>query len=65
LIHSALQIQLPAMLFDMDFNSLSTVLKNVYQSFRHAALRMYHYSRRLRMGAKSNEELIISECYFR
>lgn len=40
---SALKIQLHGMFFDTTFNSLDTVLSNLYIAFKDAALRCYYY----------------------
>lgn len=44
---SALKIQLHGMFFDTSFNSLDTVLSNLYIAFKDAALRCFYYMKSL------------------
>lgn len=50
------------MFLDTGFNSLDTVLANLYQSFLEAAVRCAEYIRQLATSRQPNSRLLISEC---
>ncbi|KAL5463064.1 hypothetical protein PMIN06_001306 [Paraphaeosphaeria minitans] len=54
------KIQLQAMLIDTSFNSVATVLANLYQSFHEAAVRCFEYARSLSKARPIHSSLLIS-----
>jgi hypothetical protein len=59
---SGFKIQLQAMLIDTSFNSVPTVLANLYQSFHEAAARCFEYVRNLCKARPIHSSLLISMC---
>lgn len=57
---SAFKIQLQAMFIDTSFNTVATVLGNVYQSFYEAAVRCFEYVRSLNKARPTHSKLLIS-----
>ncbi|KAL9099832.1 MAG: hypothetical protein Q9163_004720 [Psora crenata] len=58
---NAFKIQMHKMLFDTNFNSLTTVLSTIYQSFTVTAMKYYRYVKSMTSGAKPHSDLLISE----
>ena len=50
------------MFTDTSFNTVPTVLANLYQSFRAAAVRCFVYARSLSKTRPTHSRLLISEC---
>ena len=48
-----------SMFFDTTFNSMKTVMNNLYMTFHNAALRLYHYMRGLTAANQPASKLII------
>lgn len=58
---SAFKIQLHAMFLDTSFNSVPTVLANLYQSFLESAVRCFEYVRHLSALKEPSSRLLISK----
>ncbi|CAI6341564.1 unnamed protein product [Periconia digitata] len=56
---NAFKIQLQAMFIDTSFNSVPTVLANLYQSFHEAAVRSFEYARSLAKSRPLHPRLLI------
>jgi hypothetical protein len=56
------KIQCHAMLLDTAFNSVSTVLSNLYTAFVETATKMWTYARCLPTGKQPGTKLLISKC---
>lgn len=54
------KIQSHAMFLDTSFNSLTTVLSNVYSAFKETATKMWTYARCLPVGKRPGTKLLIS-----
>lgn len=61
--NSGFKIQLQAMLIDTSFNSVPTVLANVFQSLHEAAVRCAEYARSLAKTRPVRSKLLISTCH--
>jgi hypothetical protein len=59
--YSALKIQLHGMFFDTSFNSLDTVLSNLFIAFKDAALRCFSYMKSLSAASQPSFETLKSE----
>lgn len=64
-IASALKLQMHAMLLSTSYNSVETVLSNLYHCFTEVAQKSYHYVRSLPPAKQPSDILIISKssCY--
>lgn len=58
---SGLKIQLHGMFFDTSFNSLDTVLSNLYVAFKDAALRCFYYMKSLSSSTQPSFETVKSK----
>ncbi|KAK5122386.1 hypothetical protein LTR85_003970 [Meristemomyces frigidus] len=58
---NALKLQMHAMLLSTNYNSLSTVLSNLYHSFSEVAQKTHHYIRSLPAEKQPGDKLVISE----
>lgn len=58
---STLKIQLHTMILDTSFNSIKTVLSNLYQCFVESARKCYHYTKCLAKKKYSRVRLLISK----
>ena len=56
---SSFKIQAHAMFLDTSFNSLSTVLSNIYQSLLETATKFHHYLKCLPSGKQPQSRLLI------
>jgi len=63
LLDSSFKIQAHAMFLDTSFNSLSSVLSNIYQSFIEAAIKLYHYVKCLPSSKQPHSPLLISKFF--
>jgi len=60
-ILSAIKLHMQAMLLSTNYNSVDTVLSNLYQSFAETALKSYHYIRALPTAKQPRDKVVISE----
>lgn len=58
---SALKLQMQAMLLSTSYNSIRTVLSNLYHAFSEVAAKSYHYIRSLPTSKQPGGELLISK----
>lgn len=60
---STLNMQMHPMLLSTAYNSLATVLANLYHSFSEVAQKSYQYIKSLPPGKQPAEQLIIRACF--
>ncbi|KAH7131937.1 hypothetical protein B0J11DRAFT_520386 [Dendryphion nanum] len=58
-LNSGFKIQLKAMFIDTSYNTVQTVLANLYQSFHEAAVRCFEYNRNLSKVRPTHTRLLI------
>lgn len=60
-ILSAIKLHMQTMLLSTNYNSIDTVLSNLYHSFAETALKSYHYIRALPTAKQPGDKVVISE----
>ncbi len=58
-MHSAFKIQTHKMFLDTNFNSISSVLQNIYQNFAESAMKYYRYVKSMQVGNQPRAALLI------
>lgn len=58
-IYSAFKIQAHKMFLDTNFNSMGSVLRNMYQNFTESAMKYYRYVNSMRRAKQPHTSLLI------
>lgn len=58
-MQSTFKIQTHKMFLDTDFNSIKSVLNNIYQNFAESAMKYYRYVKSMQVGKQPRAALLI------